>query len=768
MDCRTLTRARRVGAGALIAVFAILLQTNTAAAQTGGIAGQVLTDAGAPAIGVAVRIDNSPRTAETNAEGLFRFDDVPAGTVMLIVEQIGWKPVHRAIDVPSGAIARVTVRLEARALLLDEVVVTTSREEQRRAETPASVHAVSGADIERLKPSHPSEVMNRMPGVWVNVTGGEGHMAAIRHPMTTNPVYLYMENGVPTRSTGFFNHNAMYEVDVPHAARVEVVKGPATALYGSDAIGGMVNVLTRAPEDVGPFSASLEAGAHGFGRVLASTSAGAVLGEANLTRTRGWRDGTEYNRQSATLRWDRDAGASTLRTSLTYSRIDQSTAGTSALPEELYRTAPRTNLTPISYRDVQAVRASAAWERVRGGTLLSVTPFARWNSMEMLPNWSLTYDPAISSVGHASAGALLKVRHEFAPLRLRALGGVDIDYSPGTRTEWQVNAERVGGVFTDFTRGDVIYDYDVAFHSVSPWLQLEAQPLPNVRIVTGLRYDRIGYDYDNALGALQTGAHRRPESTGVSYDHLSPKAGIVWAPVDEFRVYGSYGHGFRVPSEGQLFRQGRAERTIDLDPVRADNVEVGAAGVLGSLVSYDVAVYHMRKRDDLLTFTHTDGSTETMNAGQTLHRGVEAGLAVALPADLRLDAGFAIARHEYVHWEPRAGEALDGSTMESAPERTGNVGLTWSPRRWQGTSAAIDMQHVGPYWMDAANTTEYDGHTLVTLRAGTAVTDRIALFARLTNALDTRYAELAQFTVARGSEFAPGMPRTLYAGVSIR
>jgi outer membrane receptor protein involved in Fe transport len=85
----------------------------------------------------------------------------------------------------------------------------------------------------------------------VNVTGGEGHQTAIRQPLTTSPVYLYLEDGIPTRSTGFFNHNGLYEVNLPMAGGIEINKGPGSALYGSDAIGGVVNVLTRKPPPSG-------------------------------------------------------------------------------------------------------------------------------------------------------------------------------------------------------------------------------------------------------------------------------------------------------------------------------------------------------------------------------------------------------------------------------------------------------------------------------------------------------------------------------------
>lgn len=72
------------------------------------------------------------------------------------------------------------------------------------AEVPASVKVIAGEAVRQNKPGHPSQIMGQAPGVWVNVTGGEGHMTAIRQPLTTNPVYLYLEDGIPTRSTGFF------------------------------------------------------------------------------------------------------------------------------------------------------------------------------------------------------------------------------------------------------------------------------------------------------------------------------------------------------------------------------------------------------------------------------------------------------------------------------------------------------------------------------------------------------------------------------------
>src|SRR5690606_27616290 len=178
-------------------------------------------------------------------------------------EFIGRRVVREPVEVALGAPLTLDAQLAVEALAIDNVVVSATREMQSLAETAASVGVVQSSEIRETRPTHPSEIMGKIPGVWVNVTGGEGHTTAIRQPLTTEPVYLYLEDGVPTRSPGFFNHNAVYEINIPAAERIEIVKGPATALYGSDAIGATINVGIRAPSAEPSFEASAEAGAHG-------------------------------------------------------------------------------------------------------------------------------------------------------------------------------------------------------------------------------------------------------------------------------------------------------------------------------------------------------------------------------------------------------------------------------------------------------------------------------------------------------------------------
>jgi outer membrane receptor protein involved in Fe transport len=275
-------RNNGVGRARVLAVACLLglVGAGESAAQGGAatLRGRVVaSEDGAPLPGVRLYIEGTTRSVETDADGRFLFPAVPAGTRVIVAEFLGRSTEREIVRVAAGRSDEIVIRLAPSAIPLDNVVVTTTRAAGALAETPATVGVIGRDQIRDERPTHPSQIMGKVPGVWVNTTGGEGHMTAIRQPLTTSPVYLYAEDGVPTRSTGFFNHNALYEINVPQADRIEVVKGPATALYGSDAIGGVINVSTRSAVSDPGVQGIVEAGEFGWARFLGS--AGFVLGE---------------------------------------------------------------------------------------------------------------------------------------------------------------------------------------------------------------------------------------------------------------------------------------------------------------------------------------------------------------------------------------------------------------------------------------------------------------------------------------------------------
>jgi outer membrane receptor protein involved in Fe transport len=426
---------------------------------------------------------------------------------------------------------------------------------------------------------------------------------------------------------------------------------------------------------------------------------------------------------------------------------------------------PTRNLTPISFRKVRALRASTAYERQAGRSLLSITPFVRFNSMEMIPNWTLTFDPQRSQTQNASAGLLARYRRDFDALDARLIVGADLDYSPGRRFERIIGVTRVAGVFTSFRDSTPVYDYDVTFRGVSPFAHVELSPVPRLRLSAGARFDALGYDYDNRLGDTTAGRWRRPADTALSYTRLSPKLGATYAFGAGATAFAAFRAGFRAPSEGQMFRQGSALNTVGLRPVTVESYELGLRGRLARRLSYDVAGYVMTKFDDILSHTLPSGATETVNAGETRHRGVELSLGLEVRPDLVLTGAYTYGRHTYERWEPSSTSSFSGNEMDVAPRHFGSARLRYTPPFLGGGDLTAELTRMGWYYMDPADSHVYEGHTLVNLRGSWVLFGRMTVFARLMNATNARYAERATFTTARGEEFAPGMPRTLYVGV---
>lgn len=667
-------------------------------------------------------------------------------------------------------------------LEIGPVTVTGTREAQKISETPSTVNVIKQDEIQETRPAHPAEIMRKVPGVTVTVTNGEGHQTSIRQPITTAPVYLYLEDGIPTRSTGFFNHNALFEINLPQSAGVEIVKGPASALYGSDAIGGLINVLSRPSPGAPELEVNTEFGEYGWQRLLLTGGTGeetwGIRTSVNLTHTDGWRDDTDYTRRSFSLRWDKAIGDDTIiKTLLTTADIDQQGAGSTRLNEEDYKKNPTLNYIPISYRLVKAVRLSSAYEKSFENSLVSITPYLRYNEMDQLPNYVGTspFSTRINISRNYSLGLQTKYRQDFQPMRTRLIVGVDVERSPGSY--WEKGITFIGAEalasgatrYTSYSVGNDRYDYDVTYTGIAPYIHTEFSPLEALRVTAGLRYDNIKYDYDNNLSTVKTGGTRRPASTEVDFDNVSAKFGVTWQLDKNNSAFASHTEGFRAPSEGQLFRQGGSVNTVDLDPILARNIELGIRGQVQGL-DYTFSVFDLEKSDDVLSYRDpVSDDTLSTNNGKTTHRGVELGLSKALTDTLRLNGAFSYIKHEYDEWVVSNTVDFSGNEIESAPRFLGNVSLDYKPGFLNGGVATIEWVKMGSYRIDQANTTgqKYDGHDLFNIRASYHANKAWEVYGRIVNVTDRRYAESAAYSNSE-RQFAPGLPRTGYIGAVYR
>lgn len=675
---------------------------------------------------------------------------------------------------------------------LDTIVVTATREEKLQGEVPESVDVIQREEIEFVSPAHPSELLNRTAGVHVNNLGGEGHMTAIRQPITTGGVYLFLEDGVPARPTGLFNHNALYEINLPQADRIEIIKGPGSALYGSDSIGGIINSITKKSPEKAEIEINPEVGSYGWKRFLAS--AGSPINEnmgfridLNLTDNDGYREESEYSRYSTTGRLDGFIGDYTsYKTILSYTQVEQS--GVSGLESDDYQNDPKKNFfhNDAGRREVEALRFSTevAYEP-DNQNLYTFTPFFRDNQMKLMPSWMLTYDPNDRNYEFQSYGFLAKYRRKLPSLKAEFITGIDVDYTPSTYEEVRLSTTQDGnGIFTNTTpTGRTNYDFDANQLSISPYIHGEWQAQEKLRLTAGLRYDYFYVDYQDNLASSvpqqQFGAggfnHLRPDSQDLSYDSFSPKLGVVYNITDEHDFYANYRHSFRVPSIGQLFRSGSSTNTTELDPVKTDSFEIGTRGQWFSWLNYNVAIYHMIVKDDIVSYIDTTSNDRKVtNAGETEHQGLEIGLNGNVTDEWGFRTAWSFTNQEYNDYTalfgfPTTQINYAGNDVGKAPTTIGNVAINYKPSYVKGLKLEVEWEHLGEYYTDETNTQQYGGHDLFNVRISQDITDKLQVYGRALNITDKLYSTYTRNQVGDPDiQYRPGLPRTFYVGVKAK
>jgi outer membrane cobalamin receptor len=136
---------------------------------------------------------------------------------------------------------------DSSAILLDPVIVTGNKLSQLRSEAPIAISIISPKIIQQTQAPRIDYLLNKVSGVYMPSIGGEQHMMSIRQPISLKGLYLYLEDGLPIRTSGLFSSNALIEINTSNIHSIEIIKGPASALYGAEAIGGIINILSEKP-----------------------------------------------------------------------------------------------------------------------------------------------------------------------------------------------------------------------------------------------------------------------------------------------------------------------------------------------------------------------------------------------------------------------------------------------------------------------------------------------------------------------------------------
>lgn len=221
----------------------LLLGPTDAFAQTDGIiSGTVkLADGGTPLHNVIVTVVQLKRSSETDESGAFEIGQIPPGTYTVLAHMEGFPDATQSVRVVAGATATSDFRMQLVGLR-EELTVTATGEEQSTFEALQSVTTLDAIKI--TEESHPSlgEVLDKEPGV-AKRSFGPGSSRPVVRGFDGDRV-LILQDGGGTGSLGSQSGDHGEPIDVLSLERIEVVKGPATLLYGSNAVGGVVNAIT--------------------------------------------------------------------------------------------------------------------------------------------------------------------------------------------------------------------------------------------------------------------------------------------------------------------------------------------------------------------------------------------------------------------------------------------------------------------------------------------------------------------------------------------
>ncbi len=586
-------------------LFLMLLAAYSFAQDLQGIVVDAIT--GNVLEGVSVLIDENG--IATDANGAFLFDKLTASIVVVKASHLGYEPYQTVVHLHKKKTPALQIKLFPKVYLQEQIVVTGNKSGESRAHVPLTVSTITSEELEQSVESNVlPAISGRIPGVFVTrrgvagfgVADGSAGQITIRGTGGSSAgQVMVLVDGQP-QFQGIFGHHFADNYVTSDLEKVEVIKGPASLIYGTNAMGGVINLITKETKKEGfSFNTKLMYGSYDTRKYSASTGYRknklATFVSFNRDETDGHRDNSDFdvNTVYAKLVYDIAPGL----TAKIDGSITQFEAADPGLDSTYVDVIPDPNDTLDHWVDIKrhniSVTLKNRWGRFSG----EVKAYHNFGDHDVYDGWK-SYDENYGFSIHQA-----------------------IDFSKNTKLVAGIDLKTYGG-----KGGQNVPLTDLSWFSVNEtgiYSSLSHHIVPQLVVNAGLRYE------DNSMFGSE----------------FIPQLGINWNPDDHSTIKALVSKGFRSPNVRELYFFGSANP--ELKPESMWNYEIGfnRSGNEKRL-NYGITVFYIEGNNLIQKLPHVPSPPffKNINTGSFEHYGLE------LEAQYRVGKNFvAQGGYSYLH-----------------------------------------------------------------------------------------------------------------------
>ena len=466
---------------------------------------------GEPLVGAAVLIKNTNTGCVSDFQGYYTIDisKIDFDKIEIIVSFLGFNDFEQQVFIKNNKDIKFNILLEESLFNLDQVVVTGTRTKRLLKNTPVTTQVVSFKQIQNVGGADISEALKEVTGVVIQSNSFNNGVSSIELQGLNSEHILVLVDGMKMigRVNGELDISRISPSDIE---RIEIVKGAASALYGSEAMGGVINIITKKQSDEFSLSAGSTVGS--YGRFDGNVTAGMALGKWKPSVNLNYRkyDGFDLNDESAS----EDAPA--------YQKYQGNFSLDGEINEDFLL-----NLETFYIKELNEVVSSSIFkDEINNNT----------SAVRLKGVYSNLFD-RLNLDGRVEFSSY---NHQFDRIVLES----------GYLKESSLTKEKL-------FKTDLLFDLNLDAHLINGGFGIENEKIITDRIKEGEKSSTLFYtfiqDEIDVTKWLTVVGGLRFDSHSVYGSELSPKLSVMAKTGETSRVRASYGHGFRAPSFKELY-----------------------------------------------------------------------------------------------------------------------------------------------------------------------------------------------------------------------